>query len=345
MKTIIWFGVVLGALAAAGKVFIAEVGMKKALECGNRKTITDVQWNHGSEQICKVDVKTGRSVKGKSNILERSRIIQDKNLQIRPVKEMDAGRFTCIADGATYEHTLIVVSVSVNPSSDLSAGAEASLECRVTEPDQKSTVKWEKPGGSFENSPKVQLSPVEVSHGGPWQCHVTNGAENFSKTLMISVKGRIFIVKVKLLMFLSQQKHFFLLPEADPKLTLPVPKHGNPNIPKPSEDDLSSRCKDSGSTNHQPPSGGMTLLGLIWWVWVAVGVGSLVVIILIVVVIVMMRRIRRRKRKFLKMRDAKLPPRTKKYCQCERQTAAAKPQLGRRREKPSAQPLRPLLME
>ncbi|KAF7226990.1 putative LOC107379480-like protein [Nothobranchius furzeri] len=320
MKTIIWFGVVLGALAAAGKVFIAEVGMKKALECGNRKTITDVQWNHGSEQICKVDVKTGRSIKGKSNILERSRIIQDKNLQIRPVKEMDAGRFTCIADGATYEHTLIVVSVSVNPSSDLSTGAEASLECRVTESDQKSTVKWEKPGGLFENSPKVQLSPVEASHGGPWQCHVTNGAENFSKTLMISVK------------------------EADPKLTLPVPNHGNTNIPKPSEDDCSSRCKDC-STNHQPPSGGMTLLGLIWWVWVAVGVGSLVVIILIIVVIVMMRRIRRRKRKLLKMRDAKLPPRTKKYCQCERQTAAAQPQLGRRREKPSAQPLRPLLME
>uniref|UniRef100_A0A8C6KGG9 Ig-like domain-containing protein n=1 Tax=Nothobranchius furzeri TaxID=105023 RepID=A0A8C6KGG9_NOTFU len=298
MKTIIWFGVVLGALAAAGKVFIAEVGMKKALECGNRKTITDVQWNHGSEQICKVDVKTGRSIKGKSNILERSRIIQDKNLQIRPVKEMDAGRFTCIADGATYEHTLIVVSVSVNPSSDLSTGAEASLECRVTESDQKSTVKWEKPGGLFENSPKVQLSPVEASHGGPWQCHVTNGAENF---------------------------------KADPKLTLPVPNHGNTNIPKPSEDDCSSRCKDcacrlfhiflhlirhltrydlafapAGSTNHQPPSGGMTLLGLIWWVWVAVGVGSLVVIILIIV------------RKLLKMRDAKLPPRTKKYCQCER---------------------------
>uniref|UniRef100_A0A8C6KJM5 Ig-like domain-containing protein n=1 Tax=Nothobranchius furzeri TaxID=105023 RepID=A0A8C6KJM5_NOTFU len=227
----------LGALAAAGKVFIAEVGMKKALECGNRKTITDVQWNHGSEQICKVDVKTGRSIKGKFK--KRSRIIQDKNLQIRPVKEMDAGRFTCIADGATYEHTLIVVSVSVNPSSDLSTGAEASLECRVTESDQKSTVKWEKPGGLFENSPKVQLSPVEASHGGPWQCHVTNGAENFSKTLMISVKA--------------------------------------------------------GSTNHQPPSGGMTLLGLIWWVWVAVGVGSLVVIILIIVVIVMMRRIRRRK--------------------------------------------------
>uniref|UniRef100_A0A8C6KF57 Ig-like domain-containing protein n=1 Tax=Nothobranchius furzeri TaxID=105023 RepID=A0A8C6KF57_NOTFU len=265
---------VLGALAAAGKVFIAEVGMKKALECGNRKTITDVQWNHGSEQICKVDVKTGRSIKGKSNILERSRIIQDKNLQIRPVKEMDAGRFTCIADGATYEHTLIVVSVSVNPSSDLSTGAEASLECRVTESDQKSTVKWEKPGGLFENSPKVQLSPVEASHGGPWQCHVTNDCA-----------CRLFHIFLHLIRHLTRYDLAFA---------------------------------PAGSTNHQPPSGGMTLLGLIWWVWVAVGVGSLVVIILIIVVIVMMRRIRRRKRKLLKMRDAKLPPRTKKYCQCER---------------------------
>uniref|UniRef100_A0A1A7XGH3 CD4-2 protein n=1 Tax=Iconisemion striatum TaxID=60296 RepID=A0A1A7XGH3_9TELE len=317
MKKLIWFGVVLGALSAAGKVFIAEVGKKTILECGNSRTQTGLQWNRNSDQIYKVNVKTGQFNKGKNDIAERSRVILDRNLQICP-EEKDAGRFTCIADKINYEHTLIVVSVSVNPSGEFLVGAEASLECRVSEPDKTSTVKWEKPDGSFENSPKIQLNPVKDSHGGSWRCQVTNGAEIFSKTLTITVKA------------------------ATPKPSSPVPNHVTPNTPKPSEDDRSSRCNNC---NHKPDSGGLMLLGLIWWIWVAVGVGSLVVIILIIVVIVMVRRIRRRKRKLLKMKNAKVAQRTKKYCQCERQTAAAKPRQGRRREKPSAHPLRPLLME
>ncbi|XP_034077465.1 CD4-2 molecule, tandem duplicate 2 isoform X2 [Gymnodraco acuticeps] len=86
----------------------------------------------------------------------------------------------------------------------------------------------------------------------------------------------------------------------------------------------------------QSPSVTSLLLGLRWWVWVAVGVGSLVVFLLVVLVIVLCKRIKRRKRRYLKMKMGRLPLQPKQYCQCERPAAAEKPRQGRRREKPKA---------
>uniref|UniRef100_A0A3Q3KEG6 Ig-like domain-containing protein n=1 Tax=Monopterus albus TaxID=43700 RepID=A0A3Q3KEG6_MONAL len=75
-----------------------------------------------------------------------------------------------------------------------------------------------------------------------------------------------------------------------------------------------------------------------WWVWVTVAVGSLAVVLLMVLIIVLVNRIRRRKvTKENYAENLHLP---KNYCQCNRPAAAAKPQQGRRKEKPSA-----LLME
>lgn len=52
---------------------------------------------------------------------------------------------------------------------------------------------------------------------------------------------------------------------------------------------------DSQPGNVQPPPEAALLLGLIWWVWVAIGVGCLVVVLLMVFVIVLCKRIKRRK--------------------------------------------------
>ncbi|KAI4811685.1 hypothetical protein KUCAC02_014562 [Chaenocephalus aceratus] len=86
----------------------------------------------------------------------------------------------------------------------------------------------------------------------------------------------------------------------------------------------------------QSPSVTSLLLGLRWWVWVAVGVGSLVVFLLVVLVTVLCKRIKRRKKRYLKMKMGRLPLQPKQYCQCERPAAAEKPRQGRRREKPKA---------
>lgn len=51
-----------------------------------------------------------------------------------------------------------------------------------------------------------------------------------------------------------------------------------------------------GSSRPPPEGAGkLTLLGLSWWAWVAIGVGSLIVIVLMVVVIFTVVRIKRKK--------------------------------------------------
>uniref|UniRef100_A0A3B4Z8S0 T-cell surface glycoprotein CD4-like n=1 Tax=Seriola lalandi dorsalis TaxID=1841481 RepID=A0A3B4Z8S0_SERLL len=93
------------------------------------------------------------------------------------------------------------------------------------------------------------------------------------------------------------------------------------------------KCSGSGSVK------------LSWWMWVAVGVGCLVVILLVVFVIVLCKKIRRRKKKLQRMKNGRQSLRPKQFCQCNRPTAAGKPQQGRKKGKPSALPLQPLLKE
>ena len=68
-----------------------------------------------------------------------------------------------------------------------------------------------------------------------------------------------------------------------------------------SEPETSAPAKSGGNKTSKPPSSpgntpeGALLLGLSWWVWLAIGVGCLVVVLLMVFVIVMCKRIKRRK--------------------------------------------------
>ncbi|KAK5611317.1 hypothetical protein CRENBAI_018836 [Crenichthys baileyi] len=311
MKTIILFGLVLGALSAAGKVFFAEVGQKVTIECGGDSFKSKVEWSRDT-LIIRLLKKSGFRSKGQSPIAKRSKLSNEKDLEISNVMETDFGKFTCYVDDLHNEHVLIVFSVLVNPSGALEVGAHATLECQVRSPDNADIVKWQAPNDLAVHSQKVDLKSVDSSHKGIWQCKVSYEGDTFTKNITIDVK------------------------DPDPEPTTPPLTNKAPN-----------------SKNRQNSTGGSTknwskdtvLLGLIWWIWVAIGAGGLVVIILIVVVIVVYKRNKRRKRKFLRMKKAQLSKNPKTYCQCVRQTAAAKPQQGRRREKPSALPLQPLLQE
>ncbi|KAM7421103.1 hypothetical protein PAMA_015328 [Pampus argenteus] len=111
--------------------------------------------------------------------------------------------------------------------------------------------------------------------------------------------------------------------------------------------DLTSTSQTPKVTSVQTPPSSVAseLLGLSWWMWVAVGVGSLVVVFLMVLVIILCKRIKRKKKRVLKMKNMRQPLKPREYCKCDHQTAAAKPQQGRRREKPSALCVQPLLPE
>ncbi|XP_041843171.1 uncharacterized protein LOC121641222 isoform X2 [Melanotaenia boesemani] len=311
MKMIVWFGFVLCALSAAGKDFITEVGKKVNLECGVNVVTNWLFWYKGSEMVRHVKYMSNIPARGEGNIeiAKRSRI-KLANLEISDVKETDAGEFRCEADGKTSKHTLAVVSVSVVPSGELEVGGEATLKCLVKALDQSSKVEWRKPDGSVISKETVQLKPLVVSDGGTWQCHVTYKEVAYQKSLTITVKASA--------------------PETTTPSKFPDPKKNN--NARPDKSDHAS--SDTGK-----------LFGFEWWVWAALGAGCLVLILLVIFIIIMCKRVKRKKRKFLTMKRAQQLQIPKKYCECERQTAAAKPQQGRRREKPSPLAHQPLLTQ
>lgn len=307
MKTVIWFGFVLIAVST-GKVFFTKVGQKAIIECGVPSFTKQLEWIRDNQQIIRIG-RNGFLTKGQTDIAKRSRPKQDRNLEISSVIEEDTGKFTCKVDREVHQHTLLVASVSVDPSGNLQVGHNATLHCQVKDQNLGVTVEWTRPGGTPQKgSSTFDLKPVADSDAGTWSCKLTYQGETFSESLNIKV--------------------------SEPVLTTTKPD--NPQSPKGKDGH-----KPTGRNHTGPKSGdaAVLLLGLDWWVWVAVGVGGLIVILLTIFVIILCKRNRQRKKKLQRMRSAEQPLKPKKYCQCDRQAAAAKPQQGRRREKPSALPL------
>ncbi|XP_031600133.1 T-cell surface glycoprotein CD4-like [Oreochromis aureus] len=189
MKMLVWFVFVLGALSAAGEVFVAKVGGKVTLNCGVSSYRRSLQWFHGNDFLHSVDQR-GFTRRGAVELVRRS-VVRQTNLEISSVKETDAGRFTCSADGTVHQHSLSLfsVSVSVVPSADLLLGSEATLQCDVKGLIEGCEVKWRSPNvGSPEWSPTAQLKPVTSSHDGTWQCIITCGSNRLSEDLTITVQ-------------------------------------------------------------------------------------------------------------------------------------------------------------
>ncbi|XP_039475702.1 hemicentin-1-like isoform X1 [Oreochromis aureus] len=189
MKVIVLFVFVLGALSAAGEDFFAKVGGKVTLNCGVSSYRRSLQWHHGNDFLHSVDQR-GYPRKGTADLSRRS-VVRQTNLEISSVKETDAGRFTCSADGTRHNHSLSLFSVlvSVKPSAVLELNDEAKLQCEVKGQHQGCEVKWRSPNTySLTNPSTVQLKPVKTSHNGAWECIVTCGRNTFSERLTIKVK-------------------------------------------------------------------------------------------------------------------------------------------------------------
>nr|XP_033958929.1 CD4-2 molecule, tandem duplicate 2 isoform X2 [Pseudochaenichthys georgianus] len=299
MKTIVCFGIALCSLCAAGEVLVRKPGERVVLQCGMPSFESYVEWRHGADMIFNKPKKTPQfKRKGNSAIALRSKDDRETNLQISGLKEEDAGKFTCTVDGKSQEHTLLVVSVSADPPGELQVGEEASLQCGVRGHDS-AAQQWKSPNGQ-KHPETVRIESVSLSDAGTWECLYSHEGVEYKESLVIKVKG----------------------PEAAAPTQRPesTPIHGSvPQYPP---------------GVSQSPSVTSLLLGLRWWVWVAVGVGSLVVFLLVVLVTVLCKRIKRRKKRYLKMKMGRLPLQPKQYCQ----SAAEKPRQGRRREKPKAPP-------
>ncbi|KAL3980558.1 tenascin [Sarotherodon galilaeus] len=187
LKMLVWFVFVLGALSAAGEVFVAKVGGKVTLKCGVSSYVRSLQWYHGNDFLHSVSQR-GFPRRGYVELARRS-VVRQTNLEISSVTETDAGRFTCSADGTRHENSLSLFSVSIVPSADLLLGSEATLQCDVKGFIGGCEVKWRSPNvDSPEWSPTAQLKPVTSAHNGTWQCIITCGSNQFSEDLTITVQ-------------------------------------------------------------------------------------------------------------------------------------------------------------
>uniref|UniRef100_A0A3Q4HZQ2 Ig-like domain-containing protein n=1 Tax=Neolamprologus brichardi TaxID=32507 RepID=A0A3Q4HZQ2_NEOBR len=210
----------LGALSAAGEDFFAKVGGKVTLKCGVSSYRRSLQWLHGNDLLHSVDQR-GFPRRGSVDLARRS-VVRQTNLEISSVRETDAGRFTCSADGTRHEHSLSVfsVSVSVSPTADLLLGSEATLQCDVKGLIEGCEVKWRSPiVDSPEWSPTAQLNPVTSSHNGTWECIITCGSDQLSEHLTITVQGNTQILDMQTPVFHCDQKknkHVFSFPEPPP---------------------------------------------------------------------------------------------------------------------------------
>ncbi|KAM7383271.1 hypothetical protein PAMP_002938 [Pampus punctatissimus] len=305
MKIMVWFVLVLSALSAAGEQIQAHLNKKVTIKCGFGTFSRSLVWYHRDQEVFTLNMNHG--MPSKVNRMEGRATLKNTDWVINQVIEEDVGDYVCAADGKQQTHTLFVLSVSVSPSCELQVGSEATLQCQIKGLNLNSPVQWKKPREKEPSeSATVHLKPVTHSHEGDWVCMSSHNGNTYSEKLNIKVTD-----------IASETK-------------------------SPSQTSKNNSVK----TPPSPPSGVASgLLGLSWWVWVAVGVGSLVVVFLMVLVIILCKRIKRRKKRVLKMKNMKQPLKPRQYCQCDHQTAAAKPKQGRRSEKPSALSLQPLLPE
>lgn len=185
MKTIVWFWFVLGALSAAGKVFQTKPGNKAILQCGVNSYASSLVWRHEDKLIISIDAR-GFSRKGTGDIIGRAKVKHPTDLEIFSVKQEDAGKFTCSADAHREDHTLLVVSVSISPSSTLNLGTQATLQCSVNGLSSSPTVQWERPDG--EKHTGSELTSVNKTVEGPWQCTFTSDGVTYKEMLEIKVE-------------------------------------------------------------------------------------------------------------------------------------------------------------
>ncbi|TNN02779.1 hypothetical protein fugu_010266 [Takifugu bimaculatus] len=309
MKRTLWLGFAVFfscALCADGYVVVKSPGEKVNLPCGVDQSGGTVTWKHEDSVVIQVD-KNGFPRKGKVDLVQRA-TVRRTALEITGVKEADAGMFTCTVNRNSEQHFLFVVTVSARPSAVLQLGGSATLHCQVKGlPLPPSAPQWRKPDGNpHPGSEEAELNPVARSDEGAWNCTFSHDGLMYGKSLDIRVTG------------------------AATTPAKPVPSDKGKEAPT---------CNDCVTNRPSLP------LRLSWWMWAVIAVGCLILVVLMAFIVYLCKRIQRKKRKLRRMENSRQLLMPKQYCQCNRPTAVPKMQQRRQRQKPSAPPLQPVLVQ
>ncbi|XP_033837345.1 T-cell surface glycoprotein CD4-like [Periophthalmus magnuspinnatus] len=288
----------LNAPCAAEIMDQTKPGGTVALTCSISDSTNTLSWFHGGKLIHSINPKNGLPLRGKAEMVKRSRLKHETTLEISGVTRGDAGLFTCKVGRQEEQHRLIVASASVAPPVPLVVGGGAVLRCDVDGLADGWTVQWRGPGGRSHEAATVHLSPVTEQDGGTWECAITPSGKT--------------ITDVKI------QVRDPLPPTSPPPPTTRMTVGNKEACP---------HCVNGTQTAQTPP---LLPMELSWWVWAAIG-GGCVVVLLWVLALIMYNRLSRRKRRFMKMKEAALL-RPKNYCQCP----GPRVTTGPGRTKPSA---------
>ncbi|XP_061802799.1 CD4-2 molecule, tandem duplicate 2 [Nerophis lumbriciformis] len=180
---------VLNSLSAAGELVHTKAGQSATIECGLNKFTNKLEWQHGNNLVVRTIGKHGVPYKGTGDIRSRSMVRQDTNLVIKKVKGGDAGPFTCSADNESRVHTLVVVTVSVDPQGVLQLGSQATLKCGVSGLPTYTVVRWRGPDGGLHPGSLANLNPVEVAHAGIWQFVFSHEGAEYTEEMIVFVNA------------------------------------------------------------------------------------------------------------------------------------------------------------
>ncbi|XP_020783729.2 T-cell surface glycoprotein CD4-like [Boleophthalmus pectinirostris] len=285
MKSALLFAwVLLSAQCAAETVVQTKPGGTASLKCGISDGVSVLKWLHNDQPVYTTNPRTGMPLRGKGEIVRRSRLKYERELEISQVTPADAGLFICRVKDKEEQHRLIVSAVSVAPPGPLQTGSGAVFRCDVSGRGGGSTVHWRGPDGQSYAEATVTLSHVTMKDSGSWECQITVNGKVMKESVQIQVR--------------------------EPRdQTTPPPSTTRTTV---DNEETCSNCVNS--TQTAPPA---LVLGLSWWVWAAIG-GGFVVVLLWVLILIMYNQITRRKRRFMKMQKTKQT----KYCQCPGPTAA-----------------------
>ncbi|XP_053737405.1 uncharacterized protein LOC128768506 isoform X1 [Synchiropus splendidus] len=152
------------------------------LKCGVDSITGFLEWRHGQDVIFSVDGKSGLVRAGNA---PKAKLKKGIDLELRNVKENNAGLYQCNADGKISKQILQLISVQVSPS-ELTVGGTAWFNCDV--PGRQTLVQWMSPRGSLYNNPMPIVRPLSSSHSGRWLCVFSHDGETYSHGLDVTVK-------------------------------------------------------------------------------------------------------------------------------------------------------------